>query len=83
MGNVFSFTQKEVSPHLRESKTVFDAGFHAVDSGFRVPDSSLYPWNLDSGSQSQGFRIPPVKISRNPESGFRILLHGASRFMQV
>ena len=72
MGNVFSFTQKEVSPHLRKSKTVFDSGFHAVVSGFRVPDSSLYPWNLDSGSQSQGFRIPPVKTSRNPESGIRI-----------
>ena len=25
------------SPHVRESRTVLDFGFHAVDSGFRIP----------------------------------------------
>ena len=38
-----------VSPHVRESSTFLDSGFHAVDSGFRV---------LDSGFQHSGFRIP-------------------------
>ena len=26
-----------LSLHIRESKTVLDSGFHAVDSGFQVP----------------------------------------------
>ena len=37
------------SPHVRESMTVLDSGFHPVDSGFRV---------LDSGFQLSRFRIP-------------------------
>ena len=40
------------SPHVRESKTVLDSGFHAVNSGFQVLDSSLCQWNLDSGFKS-------------------------------
>ena len=39
------------SPHVtdvRESKTVLESGFHAVDSGFQALDSSLCQWNLDS-----------------------------------
>ena len=60
-----------VSPRARESKTVLDSGFHAVDSGFQVLDSSPFywifffsfyficHWNLDSGFQSLvGVRIP-------------------------
>ena len=38
-----------LSPHVRESRTVLDSGFHDVDSGFRV---------LDSGFRHSGFRIP-------------------------
>ena len=38
-----------LSPHVRESRTVLDSGFHDVDSGFRV---------LDSGFQHSGFQIP-------------------------
>ena len=38
-----------VSPHVRESMTVLDSGFHPADSGFRL---------LDSGFQLSGFRIP-------------------------
>ena len=42
-------------PHVGESKT----GFHSMDSGFQVLDSSLCQWNLDPGFQSLvGFRIP-------------------------
>ena len=38
-----------LSPHVRESMTVVNSGFHPVDSGFRA---------LDSGFQLSGFRIP-------------------------
>ena len=37
------------SPHVKESMTVPDSGFHPVVSGFGV---------LDSGFQLTGFRIP-------------------------
>ena len=41
------------SPHVWESKTVLDSGFHFVDSGFQVlySTSSVEPgfWILDSG----------------------------------
>ena len=51
------------SPHVRESMTVLDYGFHPVDSGFRVLDSGFHPVDsgfrvLDSGFQFSGFRIP-------------------------
>ena len=38
------------SPHVRESKTVFDSVCHAVDSGSQVLDSSVFSetWILDS-----------------------------------
>ena len=70
-------------PILRESKTVLDSGFHTVDSGLQVIDSSLCQWNLDSGFQllvgfrffklcsgfqSPGFQISPAKFSL--DSGF-------------
>ena len=58
--NVAQFlVTKLPSPNVRESKTVLDSGFHAVDSTFQLLDSSLCQWNLDSGFQSLvGFRIP-------------------------
>ena len=40
------------SPHVKESKTVLDSRFHAMDSGFQVLVSSLCKWNLESGFQS-------------------------------
>ena len=30
-----------IAPHVRESKSVLDSGFHDVDSGFQALDSSL------------------------------------------
>ena len=32
---------RRLSPHIRESKTILDSGFHAVDSGFQVLDSRI------------------------------------------
>ena len=43
---------------LREFKTALDTGFHALDSRFQVLASSFCWWNLDSGFQLMGFRIP-------------------------
>ena len=71
-----------VSPRARESKTVLDSVFHAVDSGFQLLDPSLSQWNLESGFQSLvGFGIPdslsciPDSTSRNfPGSRIRIPL---------
>ena len=48
-----------------ESKTVLDSGFHAVDSGFRIPGT----WILDSLSVKFGFPIP---IVTEWDSGFQI-----------
>ena len=43
----------------KESRTVLDSGFHALDSEFEVLESSLHHWNLDTGFQSLvGFRNP-------------------------
>ena len=49
---------KNFPPHVRESKTVLDSGFRAVDSEFQVLDSGLFQWTMDSGFRwLVGFRI--------------------------
>ena len=55
-----------LSLHVRESKTVLDSGFHAVDSG----SSDWIPelLELHSGFQSPAIRIPHSKLSRIPNS---------------
>ena len=69
-------------------------GFCIPHGGFRIPGTGqfqiLCQWNLDfgfhelhSGLQSPGLRILQAKISRIPESGIRILLHGASVWFVV
>ena len=63
------------SPHVRETKTVLDSGFHAVDSGFQSLDSRSFSVELGSGFQGPGFRIPHEK--NFPDSGIRIPLYGA------
>ena len=45
-------------PHVRESETVLDSGFHAVDSGFQEQISAL--------SVERGFRISVLR--RIPDS---------------
>ena len=79
------------SPHIRESKTVLDVRFHALDSGLQAPDSSLCQWNpgfleLYFWLQKPGFPIPQAKFSRIPDStskhfqdsGILISFHGAT-----
>ena len=76
----------KISRHVRESKTVLDSGFHAVDSrvqlldsrsfsvelGFRIPIVSgiLDFYGCIPDSKAQGFRIPQAKFSKIAESGF-------------
>ena len=84
-------------PHVRESKTVLDSGFHTVDFGFQVLDSSICQWNLKSGFQSLvGFRIlwavflipkpripdSTAKIARIPECGFLYMGRDIREFTQ-
>ena len=47
---ILSFTS--ITPRIRESKTVLDSGFHAVDFGFQLLNSGICKWNLNSGFQS-------------------------------
>ena len=58
-----------LSPHVRESRTFLDSGFHAVDSGFRV---------LDSGFQHSGFWIPK-RAGFHFFSGFNAFLRTSFR----
>ena len=70
-----------VSPHIRKSNIVLDSGFHAVNSGFQVLDSSLCQWNLNSVFQSllgfrtpwAVFRIPKPRIPDSTDKNSRIL----------
>ena len=54
-------SQLNWSPHqkgIQNSQCLPGSGFNAVDSVFKVLDSSLRQWNLESGIQSLvGFRI--------------------------
>ena len=55
-----------LSPHVRESKTGLDSGFHAVDSSPGMGFWMFCQWNWDSGFQSLvGF---PDSLSRIPNS---------------
>ena len=39
--SVHKNAKKKMAPHVRESRTVLDSGFHVVDSRFQVLDFSL------------------------------------------
>ena len=88
--------RNRISPPLRESKTVLDSGFYAVDSGFQVRDSSCCQWNLGSEFQSlvgfripwAVFRIPKPRILDStrknlPDSRTRIPLHGSTHCFEI
>ena len=61
------------SPHVRESKTLLDSGFHAVDSGFQLLDSRSFsvklwfPIRIVSGISDSYTCIPD---SKTQDSGF-------------
>ena len=55
-----------LSLHVRESKTVLDSGFHAVDFGSSDWIAELL--ELHSGFQIPAIRIPHSKLSRIPKS---------------
>ena len=40
------FKKFDFSPHVRESMTVLDSGFHAVDSGFLFSGTGIPDFNL-------------------------------------
>ena len=71
------FVFKNLSSHVRESKTVLDFGFQVMDSAFQVLDSSCQ-WNFDSGFQSLVwfriylaiFRIPKPRIPDSTNKNF-------------
>ena len=80
------------SPHVRETKTVLDSGFHAVDSGFQIScqwtlDSGFHrKWDsgfigLNSGFQSTGFQIPGTKICQILGSGW--LYMGCNEYVHM
>ena len=72
-------TIREESPHVRESKTVLDSGFHALNSGFSVLDSRLLVkfgfWiPIFSRVPDSLSCIPDSKAQNFPESGIQISL---------
>ena len=69
MHNNCSADSRQLSPHVRESKTVLESGFRTVDSGLQVLDSSICQENLDSGFQNLA-RISDSISKLFPDSGF-------------
>ena len=72
--------KREKLPHVRESKTVLDSEFHAVDSGFKVLDSRSFSVEFRFRIPYAIFRIPKSRISDSScknfsDSGIQIPLH--------
>ena len=93
--SVFSWSREiwVLVPHVRESKTFLDSGFHAVDSGFQLLDSRPFSEEIWFRIPTPVFRIPRPRIpdsrSKNfqdsgfqmqnfPDSGIRIPLAGGN-----
>ena len=67
-----------VSPHIRESKTVLDSGFQALNSRFQMLDSTLsvelgfripiVSWILDSKARDYGFQKQRFPVFQDPDS---------------
>ena len=79
---LISYLRSPVWPlllHIKESKTVLDSGFHAVDSGFWVLDSKLFQLYLDSRiSIVSGIPQIPWAVFRIPKPKIPDSLHGAT-----
>ena len=91
--NTLNNTPRHNSPHVKESKTVWDSGFHAVDFRFQELNSRLcfvsgtWFWiSIVSGIPDSLSRILVSTSKSFSDSGFhrqifhgsRILLHGAT-----
>ena len=67
------------SLHVRESRTVLDPGFHAVDYGFQIPGTGFQSLSVELGlwiSILAGFWIPKLKI---PDSISKIFWNSGFR----
>ena len=65
-------SQSSTTPNVSEYKTDLDSGSHSMDSGFRVLDSSLFQWNLDSRFHSLMEYLSSILDSKALDSGFHI-----------
>ena len=77
------------SPYVRESTKVLDSGSQPLDSGSQHLDSGFQPSGFRIPNHCgfrilvSGFRISTAKICWIPDSGFRILLHGATWWLAI
>ena len=56
---------------LANTREFLDSGSHSLDPGFRVLDSSLFQWNLDSRFHSLVGYLSSILDSKALDSGFR------------
>ena len=69
-GKIVAVHSPVLSPLVSEYKTVLDSVPHSMDSGFRVLDSSLSQWNLDSRFHSLVGYLSSILDSKALDSGF-------------
>ena len=69
--DLFTATFTKHSPHVRESKTVLDSGFHFTHSGFQVLNSSLF--SVKSLSFIPDSESPDSRFHKHKFHGFRNL----------
>ena len=72
--DLFTATFTKHSPHVRESKTVLDSGFHFTHSGFQVLNSSLFSVKSLSFLPDSNPRIPDSTSTNFTDSGTWIFL---------
>ena len=80
--------EREKLPHVRESKTVLESAFHAVDSGFKVLYSRPFSVEFRFGIPYAVLRIQKSRILDStcknfPDSGIRIPLHNILRVVKA
>ena len=59
---------KTCSPHVRESKTVLDSGFHVVDSRFQIPGTVFQYLSVELGFWTLIVSGIPDSMSCIPDS---------------
>ena len=76
-------SQSSTTPNVSEYKTDLDSGSHSMDSGFRVLDSSLFQWNLDSRFHSLVGYLSSILDSKALDSGFHKQYFPRFRILQA